>query len=193
MSESPIIECVASQMIRSSTPNDEKSTAAATGAPPASTAPPVNTKRSSFSISNLLAPESAESKGQQQPPPPTPTLTPTPTPDVSLVKGRATSELAAEDVHTNDPAPNGGKSAASVAAAAAAYSPFLNASALAHLAHLHGSPCWTDWLGGNADPQTLWSRSAYLHLICIISGMKKAPFTVAEIESLETLENDFLS
>jgi hypothetical protein len=169
MSESPIIECVASPMIRSSTPNDEKSTPAPTGAPPASTAPPVNTKRSSFSISNLLAPESAECKVLQQPPPPTPTLTPTPTPDVSLVKGRATSELAADEVHTADPTPNGGKPAAAVAAAAA-YSPFLNASALAHLAHLHGSPCWTDWLGGNADPQTLWSRSAYLHLICIISG-----------------------
>jgi len=41
--------------------------------------------------------------------------------------------------------------------------PFLNASALAHLAHLHGSTSGWDWLNtGSSDPQALWSRLGLL-------------------------------
>lgn len=89
-------------------------------------------KRSNFSISNLLAPE--EAKGGE-----------------NLVPLRHPLTTIPEDSKI--------PSQAAVAAAAAAGS-FINASALAHLAHLHGSgaspaPGW-DWLGG--DSQSLWSR-----------------------------------
>lgn len=94
----------------------------------------VQAKRSSFSISNLLATEE-EKSGRASPP---------------IIKGgllvsRAEEALSAEEV------------------GAMHKSPFLNASALAHLAHLHGNagstPPW-DWLssGLHPDSSALWSR-----------------------------------
>ena len=103
------------------------------------------TKRSNFSISNLLATEQDKS-----------------TPEISKLASVTRSEVREE----------GGLNKA-----LAAGSPFLNASALAHLAHLHhGSSSstssvtapsvpagWTDWLGsaalsGSDSHQSLWSR-----------------------------------
>lgn len=102
-------------------------------------------KRSSFSISNLLAPEE-EKTGRTSP---------------HAIKGgllltRAEEPLSAEEAN------------------ALHKSPFLNASALAHLAHLHGTaagstqPAAWDWLssGLHPDSSALWSR---FELLCLVS------------------------
>lgn len=67
-------------------------------------------------------------------------------------EGKKTAKVKAtsENVQLNAEHDNATKSAN-------AYSPFINATTLAHLAHLHATPGW-DWLANNGDPQSLWSR-----------------------------------
>ena len=100
-------------------------------------------KRSNFSISNLLAPSEEKDKEKEK----------------NSEKVKIDEEVKVA------PAPVA--AAAAAAAAGVSNSPasqFLNASALAHLAHLHGSASGWDWLNGsaNSDPQALWSRYAIL-------------------------------
>ena len=105
--------------------------------PPQSTV--VAPKRSSFSISNLLAPEEEKSDRTS------------PQVKGGMLLARPEEALSAEE------------------ASALHKSPFLNASALAHLAHLHGSagstpPAAWDWLssGLHPDSSALWSRCVEL-------------------------------
>ena len=124
--------------------------------PPAATV----TKRSNFSISNLLATEEEKSP---------------PASDTSADKLNVSSSHIGRADRDDSSAASAIKSMPSPATP-----PFFNASALAHLAHLHqgaasASPSttspssanpaaagWTDWLGtaglGSDSHQSLWSR-----------------------------------
>jgi len=118
-----------------------------TAPPPPPPPPPANVssapppiKRANFSISNLLASNEKDER------------------DVPASNGAVGSVAAAAAAVEEEATPN----AAAAGAAKGLYStPFLSASALAHLAQLHGTAGWSDWLGANgaADTHSLWSRS----------------------------------